>query len=116
MQLTELQQRIDDLGDVLSMSSPERLGYLCKFCGCFDQNVLADMWTVFQLLNTHNAIYITEIVEKTKLDYKYVHLILNVFDAADLTEHGCAVRGSWLDSTSKTELLAFLQLTENDSR
>lgn len=70
---------------------------ICGFCDCMDNNVANDLLQILQLLDNDSNNYITELVNRTKLDYKYVHLILNCLEQSGLTEHGTSVRGSWID-------------------
>ena len=70
------------------------------FCGCFDDEIILDIINVIAKLNLDRG-YVTEIAEDLELDAKYVELILYILDNRGYTEHGTAVRGSWLSEKGK---------------
>lgn len=76
------------------------LYYALGFCGCTDDEVTTDFQKVFDCLleakKNDGSIYYDAIAEKTKLTSPHVQLILLLLDKIGLTEHGTAIRGSWL--------------------
>lgn len=81
------------------MNETER-DQLCEkfsWCRCISGEILEDTVSIINLLkSTDTVIYCTDIAKKMNLDGKYVELILIELDRVNITEHGCAVRGSWI--------------------
>ncbi len=72
------------------------------FCGCMNDEVVIDFRKMLKLMKqSKEVIYYTELAKQLKFSKKYILTLLTIAEKDNLTEHGTAIRGSWLTEEGK---------------